>query len=183
MPSRKSSTTSTRRATKSSHDSRGHMTTDHDVIRKWTEDRNGQPARVKRTGRSSGDRSGGLLRIDFQDRKGSLEPISWEDFFETFDKNNLVFLYQDEIDGQPSRFFKFISRETADEQTDGDEEIHDERSPIKSGDEEGEVSKSEIAPDAVLVDEDKEDKEEAADELEIDDLDEDVDVDEEEEEK
>lgn len=89
------------------------VTTDHEVIRKWVEERDGNPARVKATG--SGD-DPGLLRIDFPGYGGkeSLEHIPWEDFFAKFEEKELAFLYQDEMrSGQPSRFFKFVTRENA----------------------------------------------------------------------
>ena len=83
-------------------------TTDHDEIRQWVESRGGRPASVAETG--SGD-DPGILRIDFDEPGGDddagLEDISWDDFFEAFDENNLAFLYEDEGD---SRFNKFVSR-------------------------------------------------------------------------
>ncbi len=92
------------------------VTTDHDTIKKWVEERGGKPAAVKRT---ESDDDPGLLRIDFPGRgrdesRGSLEEISWDDFFQKFDEKGLAFLYQDEMkSGQESRFFKLVSRETA----------------------------------------------------------------------
>ncbi|HEY3473068.1 MAG TPA: bifunctional DNA primase/polymerase [Anaerolineales bacterium] len=86
-------------------------TTDHDEIRKWVEERGGYPATVVDTG-SGGEP--GVLRIDFPGYSGqdSLQRISWEDFFQKFDEENLAFLYQDRVrDGEESRFFKFVSRE------------------------------------------------------------------------
>ena len=83
-------------------------TTDHDEIRQWVESRGGRPASVAETG--SGD-DPGILRIDFDEPGGDddagLEDISWDDFFDAFDENNLAFLYEDEGD---SRFNKFVSR-------------------------------------------------------------------------
>jgi len=75
-------------------------TTDHNEIKKWVEDREGRPSRVKGTD--------DLLRIDFPSDVGDqdLEKISWDDFFKAFDENGLTFLYQDEKD---SRFNKFIN--------------------------------------------------------------------------
>lgn len=86
------------------------VTVDHEEIRRWVEERQGRPATVKSTG---SPKEPGLLRIDFPGGAGEdrLEPISWEDFFEKFDKKKLAFLYQDELaSGEESRFFKFISR-------------------------------------------------------------------------
>lgn len=84
-------------------------TQDHDAIRQWVESRGGVPATVKST-ESGGE--AGILRIDFKDdgKEGSLEQISWDEFFEKFDKNDLEFLYQETTkDGSESRFFKFVS--------------------------------------------------------------------------
>lgn len=91
------------------------VTTDHDTIRKWIEQRGGQPASVKAT---AGKEDPGLLRIDFPGygSSDSLQQISWEDFFAKFDEKGLAFMYQDEMkSGKESRFFKFVSRETAKE--------------------------------------------------------------------
>lgn len=83
-------------------------TINHDTIRRWAEARDGHPARVEGTG------SNGLLRIDFGEPEERLEAISWEEFFEVFEKKRLAFLYQDKLeDGQASRFNKIVSREAA----------------------------------------------------------------------
>jgi hypothetical protein len=86
-------------------------TTDHEVIRKWVEERGGSPATVEDTGSKN---EPGILRIDFPGygNDGSLKRISWEDFFEKFEEKKLAFLYQDEMrDGEQSRFNKFVSRD------------------------------------------------------------------------
>jgi hypothetical protein len=83
-------------------------TSNHDEIRRWVEERGGRPAAVRETG---GNGDAGILRIDFGDDDEGLEEISWEDFFQTFDENELAFLYQEETqDGSQSRFNKFVSR-------------------------------------------------------------------------
>jgi hypothetical protein len=95
------------------------VTTDHKEIRQWVEERGGNPARVKGTDKGDG---GGLLRIDYPGFSGedTLEPITWDEFFEAFEDNNLAFLYQEETkDGKESRFSKLISRDTAKEQSKG----------------------------------------------------------------
>lgn len=81
------------------------QTTDHDEIKRWVEDREGHPAKVRGV-----EGPGDLLRIDFPgfSGEGKLEQISWEEFFDQFEKNDLAFLYQDEAD---SRFNKLVSRE------------------------------------------------------------------------
>lgn len=87
-------------------------TTDHGTIRQWVETRGGKPAAVKGTG--NGDP--GILRIEFPGYgdDSDLEAISWEEFFDKFEQNDLAFLYQDETkEGQTSRFFKFVDRSNA----------------------------------------------------------------------
>lgn len=91
--------------------SEAQTTTDHNKIRKWAEERGGHPARVKGTADSEG---GGLLRIDYPgySGEGKLQEISWEEFFEEFDKSNIAFLHQDKTaDGEESRFSKLVTRE------------------------------------------------------------------------
>lgn len=83
-------------------------TTDHEVIKRWTEARSGQPARVPGTQREGA----GVLRIQFPESEGpnELEPISWEDFFAKFDENKLALVYQEATaDGQTSRFNRIVS--------------------------------------------------------------------------
>ena len=85
-------------------------TTDHREIRKWVEERGGQPATVKAT---SSDDEAGILRINFPGYSGeeSLKEISWEEFFGKFEEKRLAFLYQEKTSGgETSRFCKFISR-------------------------------------------------------------------------
>jgi len=108
--SRGRSTTS-RRGKRTGTSSIAHITTDDETIRRWVESRGGWPATVARTARG-GD--AGVLRIDFPGYagEGSLKPISWDEWFEKFDENNLAFLYQERTaDGKTSRFFKLIERE------------------------------------------------------------------------
>jgi hypothetical protein len=97
-------------------DGTSRTTTDHDEIRRWVEQRDGRPARVKGTERGGDDV--GILRIDFPGggaEQESLEPISWDEFFKEFDEKQLAFLYQERTaDGQVSRFNKFVRRDGAD---------------------------------------------------------------------
>jgi hypothetical protein len=88
------------------------MTTDHDEIRRWAEERGGKPACVR--GTENDDSC--LLRIDFPGGAGeeSLAEMDWDDFFRVLDKRDLVFLYQNQkADGEQSTFNKLISAEEA----------------------------------------------------------------------
>jgi hypothetical protein len=69
-------------------------TTDHEKIRRWAEERGGRPAlAVEHQDQPLG------LRIEFpedRDTQAGLLLISWEEFFQKFDEDNLVFLYRDD---------------------------------------------------------------------------------------
>lgn len=88
------------------------ITTDHDEIRTWVEERGGMPAHVRHTGvRESGL---GVLRIDFPgvDAEESLEMLGWDDWFRAFDEHRLAFLHEDDGEtGDESRFNKIVSRD------------------------------------------------------------------------
>jgi ferritin-like metal-binding protein YciE len=91
----------------------GNMTTDHDEIRRWAEERGGKPACVQGTG-GKGDI--GMLRLEFPGKPNAkdskLQPISWDDFFEKFDERGLAMVFQDKTArGQKSNFNKLVSRE------------------------------------------------------------------------
>ncbi|MEY9122088.1 hypothetical protein [Bradyrhizobium yuanmingense] len=92
--------------TSKAQNSEAHETTDHNVIRKWAEERGGKPATVKATEK---DGHAGILRIDFDPPDEGLDRISWDKFFETFDEAGIAFLHQDRTkDGKLSRFHKFV---------------------------------------------------------------------------
>ena len=84
---------------------RSLVTTNHDVIREWAEERGAQPASVPG---SEHDDHRGVLRFDFPGYGGeSLEHISWDEWFDAFDERSLNFLYQEQRkDGQRSNFFQ-----------------------------------------------------------------------------
>lgn len=84
--------------------SSAQTTIDHDIIRRWAEQRGGKPSRVKDSSR------GGILRFDFGTAEPNLEELSWDQFFEIFDQEGLAFLYQDKTDEGISRFNKFVER-------------------------------------------------------------------------
>lgn len=92
------------------------VVTDHETIRKWAEAKGGRPAAVDRT-HKSGDV--GIIRIMFpkapQSEHESLVEISWNDFFEEFEKRELALLYE-----KDSQFNKIVGRETAARRAQGD---------------------------------------------------------------
>lgn len=91
--------------------SKSKITTDHNKIKSWVNAREGKPAAVKTT---STENETGILRINFPgfSESNNLQEISWDEFFKTFENENLAFLYQEELSGgDESRFFKFVDRE------------------------------------------------------------------------
>jgi hypothetical protein len=99
---------------------KANTTTDHDEIRRWAEERGATPACVRGTG-NKGDI--GMLRLDFPGYSGadSLEPITWDEWFEKFDERGLALLHQEATaQGQKSNFNKLVSRETAQARSEGD---------------------------------------------------------------
>ena len=71
-------------------------TTDHDEIRRWAEERGGRPAAVVDPEDS---KVAGGLRIDFPDYDSgeALQEITWTEFFDRFEEENLTFIFQEEM--------------------------------------------------------------------------------------
>jgi hypothetical protein len=82
------------------------VTRNHDVIRKWAEERDAVPATVAGTER---DGSLGVLTFDFPPHGDNerLRHVSWEEWFETFDRRGLNLVFQERLaDGRQSNFFR-----------------------------------------------------------------------------
>jgi hypothetical protein len=89
-------------------------TRNHDEIRRWAELRQAVPCEVAGTERGN---EPGILRFEFQNARNHnddrLKEISWDDFFEKFDKNNLELLDQKTTaDRERSNFNKLIHLES-----------------------------------------------------------------------
>jgi hypothetical protein len=86
------------------------ITTDHDIIKRWIQEREGRPATIEGHEEEDGPEA---LRVKFEDIKNEnekLETIGWDQFFEYFDDEHFAFLYQDEtVDGEVSHFYRFIN--------------------------------------------------------------------------
>ncbi|WP_458189541.1 hypothetical protein [Haladaptatus sp. NG-WS-4] len=93
------------------------VTTNHETIREWVEDRAGEPATVE----STADEGAGILRLQFPDTADDhdeLVPVEWRAWFEKFESEDLAFVYQETTeDGNTSRFYKLVDRKTAHEHT------------------------------------------------------------------
>lgn len=97
-------------------DGRSLVTTNHEVIQRWADERKAIPATIEGT---EHDDHLGVLRFDFpggdtpQDSK--LRHVSWEEWFKTFDERNLNFMYQvTKADGTPSNFFRLENPDRSD---------------------------------------------------------------------
>jgi Rho termination factor, N-terminal domain len=83
---------------------RSLVTTHHEVIKQWAEERDGVPATVQGT---EHDDHLGVLRFDFGGDSEALRHVSWDEWFATFDERRLNFIYQEQrSDGSPSNFFR-----------------------------------------------------------------------------
>jgi hypothetical protein len=75
-------------------------THDHDVIRRWAARHQAEPATG--IGTKSGPATlhvtdgGSILRFNFPAAR-RFRSISWEEWFETFDRHRLVFVYEEEV--------------------------------------------------------------------------------------
>ncbi len=88
-------------------------TQDHEEIQKWAETRGAKPAEVASTERNG---ETGIIRLEFPKatnaNDANLKEISWEEFFEKFDKSGLALVYQElTADGEQSNFNKLVHPE------------------------------------------------------------------------
>jgi len=98
------------------------VTTDHNVILRWAQDRGGRPAAVTLR---PGHNHTPSVSIDFPGHPAhatiaeawsasgaSIAPLTWDEFFEKFEQDGLAFLYQERTcTGMPSRLFRIVSRQ------------------------------------------------------------------------
>ena len=79
-------------------------TTDHDLIKRWVEERGGTPSVVATTW----DGSSGVLSVDFgEEAVVGLEEISWDEFFRIFEESDLEFMFEE---GEEGHFYAFDAR-------------------------------------------------------------------------
>jgi hypothetical protein len=78
------------------------LTADHGEIRRWVEQHGGCPALVPA--------HGGRDRLDVAFDPADCDPLSWEDFFERFEREGLAFAYVPEPNGEGIRSAKLVSR-------------------------------------------------------------------------
>ena len=85
------------------------ITTDHDEIRGWAEERGGTPALIRE---AAGALDPGEPRIKFSERERTLQDVDWEAFFRALDQRKLAMLYIGNPDGEDEdTFFRFVDRD------------------------------------------------------------------------
>jgi hypothetical protein len=95
------------------HDGQSLVTRNHDVIKRWAEERDAIPATV---GGTEHEGRPGVLRFDFPGGSRDLQEVGWDDWFRSFDERDLVFLYQENLkSGKQSNFFKLNNPEREDD--------------------------------------------------------------------
>jgi len=87
-------------------------TRDHVLIRRWAEQRHAEPATGEAT--ASGPATthvadgGAGVRFNFPGQ-GSFRPISWEEWFENFDRHGCAFVYDNDLpDARPSTRYRIV---------------------------------------------------------------------------
>ncbi|MFD1145571.1 hypothetical protein [Saccharothrix hoggarensis] len=85
---------------------RSMTTTDHEVIRRWAEQRGARPAALP----GHGDHME-VLRLDLPGYGShNLRHVGWDEWFAMFDARRMRFVYrQQRSDGSPSNFFRLES--------------------------------------------------------------------------
>ncbi len=83
-------------------------TRNHDVIKHWAEERGAVPATIPGTEHG---KTLGVLRLNFPGYGGgNLQEVNWDQWFNTFDKRKLTFLFQQNLrNGNQSNFFRLDS--------------------------------------------------------------------------
>ncbi|MGZ5090440.1 MAG: hypothetical protein ACXWIP_04760 [Burkholderiales bacterium] len=86
-------------------------TRNHEVIRRWSEERKAKPA----TAGSTDPEHPRVLRLDFPPYGEGLQDIDWDVWFRTFDERNLIFMFQEHLrNGRQSNFFRLVNPENED---------------------------------------------------------------------
>ena len=77
------------------------LTADHAEIRRWVEEHGGRPGLVETDGRER-------LAVTFD--PDACRPVSWDEFFERFDRESLAFAYNPDANGEGAEAAKLVSR-------------------------------------------------------------------------
>ncbi len=118
-----------------------NITTDQETIKEWVETRDGTPARVI----GQADEPGSLYVVRKDEPMEGMEALSWDEFFETFETEELAFIYADqEPEASDEWFYDLVDRTEIAERTELDS-TEVEQSLL-----EGEVVRSELTETTVI---------------------------------
>ena len=78
------------------------LTADHAEIRRWVEEHGGCPGLV--------EAADGRERLAVTFDPDSCRPVTWEEFFERFDRESLAFEYNPDANGEAVDDAKLVSR-------------------------------------------------------------------------
>jgi hypothetical protein len=82
-----------------------HITIDHQVVFAWAQRRGARPSTIE------GDERPWPLFFNFNIADGELKEISWDRFFEEFERANLAFVYRDATpNGELDDWHEFVKR-------------------------------------------------------------------------
>jgi hypothetical protein len=95
-------------------------TEDHDVIREWAARHDAEPATGEATRSGPGNvdvQDGGAgIRFNFP-AAARFRPITWAEWFENFTQHDLMFVYEDDLPGQPSNArYRLVPKQKLQEQ-------------------------------------------------------------------
>ncbi|MEV1143814.1 hypothetical protein AB0I76_09025, partial [Micromonospora sp. NPDC049799] len=93
---------------------RSLVTTNHDVIRRWAQERGATPATISGTEREG---RAGVLTFNMPGYRESsrIREIPWDEWFGTFDQRKLNLIYQEQLrNGRQSNFFRTESPDRED---------------------------------------------------------------------
>ena len=78
------------------------LTADHAEIRRWVEEHGGYPGLV--------EAADGRERLAVAFDPDSCRAVTWEEFFERFDRESLAFSYNPDANGETADTAKLVSR-------------------------------------------------------------------------
>ena len=78
------------------------LTADHAEIRRWVEQHGGHPGLV--------EAADGRERLAVAFNRDDCRRVSWDEFFERFDRESLAFAYNPDANGESASSAKLVSR-------------------------------------------------------------------------
>jgi len=112
---------------------RALMTRDHDVIKQWAERHSAQPATGEATATGPAtvqvNDGGAGIRFNFPSA-ARFRAITWDEWFENFDRHGLTFVYEEEV---ADRAYEFYQKRGGEHGHDQDDWFEAERQMHKPG--------------------------------------------------